>query len=326
MGGRWKRLGHGALLAAAWGGVLAALAVTGEAGEGLGVLVATSGPVEVRPLGQALWRAAAHRAVLQPGDIVRTGPGGEAEVALVSGVFRMGENTVIILPPQAVPAGAGTPTGLRLLLYRGRALFKILKDRLQGTFDVITPSIVVGVKGTTFGVAQGAPTGVVVFEGSVRVVPAGRPGAPPVTVEAGQFTVLEQGQLTPPQAFQPGAPDALWGDGPTDTDGAPLAAASAGPGTASAATLEDVTPAAGASPPALAPDDGASLPGTGVLSAATLPALATVGGPPGGGGAFTTATFRTPLSRDSRRGPKGRCSSQGHGLGTAKGRGRGGAC
>src|SRR3972149_4522398 len=106
------------------------------------------------------------------------GGGGAAEVALVHGVFRMDENTVIILPPpRPVPAAAGAPTAIQLLLFRGRALFQVLKERLQGSFDVITPSVIVGVKGTTFGVEQRTVIGVVVFDGSVEARPAGRPAA-----------------------------------------------------------------------------------------------------------------------------------------------------
>jgi len=170
-----------------------------------------------------VWRAATLGAVLYPGDMVRTGPGGSAEVALVPGLFRMDENTVIILPPSgAVPVSPEGVSTLPLLLYKGRTLFQVLKERLRGTFDVITPSVIVGVKGTTFGVEQGPMVGVVAFDESVEVRLTGRPGDPPVTVGAGQVTLVEQGRLTPPRLHRPGAPGALWVGAPTVVTGKAL--------------------------------------------------------------------------------------------------------
>jgi hypothetical protein len=191
---------------------------TAEGAELVGELVSASGPVEVRPLGQAVWRIGSQRTVLQPGDMVRTGPGGAAEIAFTSGVVRMDENTVIVLPPpQLVPASAGNSSGLHLFLQGGRALFRVLKDRLQGTFEVITPSIIVGVKGTTFGVEQGPNLGVVVFEGIVAVSQTGRPDLPSIDVRGGQYTFLVQGRLTAPRAYDPGRPAPVWNGAPTTT-------------------------------------------------------------------------------------------------------------
>lgn len=216
--------------AIAVGALLWAWAGWVEAAELAGRLVAASGPVEIRALGQSVWRVATLRAGLQPGDMVRVGPGGTAEVAFVYGVIRLGENTVVALPPpQALPVGAGTPDSVRLLLNGGRALFRILKEGLGGSFEVITPSIVVGVKGTTFGVEQGPNIGVVVFEGTVEVAQVGRPALPPLTLGAGQFTVLVQGQLTVPRLFQPGQPGPLWNGAPVTLTSAPLPAPPHGP-------------------------------------------------------------------------------------------------
>lgn len=280
------------LAAVAFGVLLGMGAGAAGAAELAGELVRASGPVEVRPLGEAAWRPAALRAVLHPGDMVRTGPGGAAEVALVHGVFRMDENTVIILPPpRPVPAAAGGPTAIQLLLFRGRALFQVLKERLQGSFDVITPSVIVGVKGTTFGVEQRTVIGVVVFDGSVEARPAGRPAATPLTVGAGQFTVLAQGRLAAPQPFQPGAPGALWSGAPTSPQSVPLAVP---PAPAPAGPAAQVPPPAPVVP-ALAL--GAPAPAaTAVARAVAAPAagfapprLAAVGGPPGRSGAFAAS-------------------------------------
>jgi len=235
----------------AWSGVAAGAELVGE-------LVSASGPVEVRPLGQTVWRVASQRIVLQPGDMVRTGPGGSAEIALVTAVIRMDENTVLVLPPpQAVPASAGNTSGVQLLLQGGRALFRVFKDRLKGTFEVITPSIIVGVKGTTFGVEQGPNLGVVVFEGIVQVAQAGRPDLRPIDVRGGQYTVLTRGGLSAPRPYEPARPGPVWNQGPTKTTsnalpaGAGRGSATGSPGT----TLSQGATALAGTAPAVIPAD-----------------------------------------------------------------------
>ena len=310
-------------LSVAIGALLLAAAGSGETTELAGILVRASGPVEVRPLGEGVWRAVALRAVLQPGDMLRTGRGASAEVAFPSGVIRLDENTVIVLPPpRAVPAAAGDPAGFRLLLYRGRALFRVVKERLEGGFDVITPSVIVGVKGTTFGVEQRAEVGVVVFDGSVRVAPAGRPAAPPVTVASGQFTLLLQGQLTPPQPFQPGTAGDFWSGGPTGTQSAPLSSALRFPGDPEppAGRPDASSGGPGASAAALARADGtppfpaAALDGSAWSSPMDPPRLAALGGPLSMTALFTTAAFNPEQRRREGQGP-----------GAGRGKGRGGS-
>ncbi len=308
-------------LPAAIGALLLAAAGSGESSELAGVLVRASGPVEVRPLGEGAWRAAALRAVLQPGDMLRTGRGAAAEVAFLSAVIHLDENTVIILPPpRAVPAAPGEAGGFRLLLYRGRALFRLLKDRLEGGFDVITPSVIAGVKGTTFGVEERAQVGIVVFDGSVQVVPAGRPGASPVTVESGQFSVLARGQLTPPQPFQPAAVGGFWSGGPTGTQSAPLPSTPGFPGDRVSPSGRSGASAGtpGASAPALEraaatpPFPAAALDGAARSGLMSPPRLAVVGGPPS-----TPAGFALAASTPAQG------TKEGHGPRAGRGKGKG---
>ncbi len=324
---------HLVVAGVALGALLGVGASLGRGAERAGELVAASGPVEVRHLGEAAWRPATLRAVLQPGDMVRTGPGGSAEVALVQGVFRMDENTVIILPPRAaVPAAGDKAGGVRLLLYKGRALFQLLQERLQGTFDVITPSVIVGVKGTAFGVEQGAEAGVVVFEGAVEVVPTGRPEAPPVTVGAGQFVTLRQGQLTPPQPFQPGAPGMIWQGAPMRTQSRPLPAAPGAlpaPSAPPAAGSGGPEASSGVAAPALAEGDRPSS-STPVGPTMAPPKLTSVGGPPGSSNSFppgsagVTAGGFAGGGGDGSGGGNGKGGSKkGFGQGGGKGKGKG---
>lgn len=246
-------------------------AESSAAAEVAGKVVAASGPVEIRPLGERAWRVATAQGVLQPGDMIRTGPGGTAEVALVDGVFRMDENTVIVLPPpQAVPAAAGAPQGVRAFLYGGRALFKVFKERLEQGFEVLTPSVIVGVKGTTFGVEHGPNLGVVVFDGTVEVAQRGRPDLPSVTLGAGQFTELFRGQLTAPQPYVPSGPGPVWNSAPVTIQSGPLPLpTSPGPvasPSGAAAYAPSMTTALGPTPSSIGGDAEAS-----ALQSALLP-------------------------------------------------------
>lgn len=219
----WKYRGLLVASVVAFGALLCGWVGSGVAAEPAGRLVSASGPVEIRQLGQRVWHVATVQRVLQPGDVLRTGPGGAAEVALVDGVFRLDENTVVVLPaPDSVSVAADVPQGVRVFLYGGRALFKVFKERLQRGFEILTPSVVVGVKGTTFGVEQGPNLGVLVFEGTVEVAQRGRPDLSPVMVGAGQFTELFRGRLTPPRPFDRGRPGPLWNGASTRVQSDPL--------------------------------------------------------------------------------------------------------
>ena len=285
-------------------GVIAVIAVacawTGAAGaaELVGKLVSASGPVEIRPPGDGPWHLASLQTVLRPGEMVRTGPGGAAEVAFTTGVVRMDENTVLILPSvRAVRASTGNSRALGLFLEGGRALFRVFKDRLEGTFDVITPSIVVGVKGTTFGVEQGPNLGVIVFEGLVEVAQTGRPDLPSVQVGAGQYTILSHGKLTAPRAFGPDHPSPVWKGAPTKTTsnalpvrpddrlttgGAPAKGSDAdqGTGAATGTSASNGKGSDGSGPPGLAGGGPPGLSGGG-------PPGQSGGGPPGLAGGTT---------------------------------------
>ncbi len=111
-----------------------------------------------------VWRPAAEGDVLQPGDVVRTGADGRAELRMAAGIVRLYEDSTLRLP-DAFSAGTDGVD-----LEEGASIFDILKRRSGRNFEVRTPEAVVMVKGTRFSVSvDAAGAAVSVFRGLVGV-------------------------------------------------------------------------------------------------------------------------------------------------------------
>ncbi len=111
-----------------------------------------------------VWRPAAEGDVLQPGDVVRTGADGRAELRMAAGIVRLYEDSTLRLP-DAFSAGTDGVD-----LEEGTSIFDILKRRSGRNFEVRTPEAVVMVKGTRFSVSvDTAGAAVSVFRGLVGV-------------------------------------------------------------------------------------------------------------------------------------------------------------
>ncbi len=110
------------------------------------------------------WRPAAEGDVLQPGDVVRTGADGRAELRVAAGMIRLYEDSTLRLPHADSPGTDGVD------LDEGASIFDILKRRSGRGFEVRTPEAVVMVKGTRFSVSvDAAGAAVSVFRGLVGV-------------------------------------------------------------------------------------------------------------------------------------------------------------
>ena len=121
------------------------------------------GAVEIGTGTPPVWRAATVGDELAPGDAVRTGRDGRAELALAGGTVRLYGNSLLRLP---AAAGDGPE---RVRLDGGRSLFDVLHHP-TGRFEVETPEVVVSVKGTRFGVdLRAAGAEVAVYRGLVGV-------------------------------------------------------------------------------------------------------------------------------------------------------------
>jgi ferric-dicitrate binding protein FerR (iron transport regulator) len=119
----------------------------------------TSGSVEIGTGEPPAWRPARAGDSLAPGDAVRTGRDGRAEVALPAGSVRLYGDSLLRLPVVADGVDA-------VELDSGSSLFDVLRRRDDG-FEVRTPEVVVSIKGTRFLVATGERPEVAVFHGTV---------------------------------------------------------------------------------------------------------------------------------------------------------------
>jgi hypothetical protein len=145
---RW----HVAVLA-----VVALLAATTASAEPR--LTVVSGEVEIGRGEPPVWRVARTGDALGPGDRVRTGGGGRAEVDLGGALARLYENSLLRLPD-------GGAVGLE----RGGSLFDVTPRTPADPFEVRTPEVVASVKGTRFAVLVAeAGAAVNVYEGLVGV-------------------------------------------------------------------------------------------------------------------------------------------------------------
>jgi len=175
-----------------------------NAGETLRLL-SFQGQVVHKTSGGTIWQKVSGEVHLQPGDVLRTGAQSKAELEFQGGVIRMYENTILELPKE-VKQGAKNHITKKTLaqLMKGRSIFKIIKDSLERPFEVVTPSLIAGVKGTTFRVTQeNQVKSVEVFEGLVEVSNRERLEER-VNVGMGQKTLIENGRFTDPLPFEGG--------------------------------------------------------------------------------------------------------------------------
>jgi hypothetical protein len=180
------------------------VAAPAEAVSGI-VLEESSGKVEVRTQKISSWEKVSAGRVLHLGDVIRTGHQSKAKIRFESGIVRIYENTIIELPS---PTGTFTISDdsiklRKVLLMKGRSLFEVFKNRLKGEFEVTSPSLVAGVKGTIFRVAEEKGLkGVTVFEGIVQVTNRQHPEES-IDLTANHFTVLlENGHLMEAREFR----------------------------------------------------------------------------------------------------------------------------
>jgi hypothetical protein len=170
------------------------------------------GVVEVGAGEPERWRPASAGEALGPGDAVRTGDDGRAEIRLRTGVVRLYENSLLRLPTEA-PTRASSE---RVRMERGRSLFDVLRRSAEDRFEVETPEVAVMVKGTRFAVALGdGEASVSVWRGSVGVRTLAdrldremlvRPGFAAVSGAGGAFELVLQRADDPWDAWSRGAP------------------------------------------------------------------------------------------------------------------------
>jgi hypothetical protein len=165
------------------------------------------GDVEIGSGEPPVWRAARAGDPLAPGDIVRTGHDGRAELVLAAGSVRLYGDTLLRLPMAS--AALGTPDAVEL--EKGSSLFDILR-RGRDDFEVHTPEVVVSIKGTRFLVVAEERAEVAVFHGTVGLQHESQP-AREMLVREGFAAVGGPGR--PFELLWSGAPDPwdAWSEG-----------------------------------------------------------------------------------------------------------------
>ncbi len=185
-------------------GMALALALLGALGAGTAraepALALVEGTVEIGSGDPPLWRPARAGELLEPGQSIRVGAGGHAEVALERGTVRLYENSLLRLPAEAFEGESSRAVELE----EGSGLFDVEPRRPGDGFEVRTPEAVVMVKGTRFAVDLSEGQAFVsVFHGLVGVRGAAdtlehevlvRPGLTAIGGRAGGFELrLDRG-------------------------------------------------------------------------------------------------------------------------------------
>jgi len=117
-------------------------------------LTAATGQVEVRPREEAHWLPAQVGMELRPGDALQTGPGGMAEIAFFGETSKITALEDTLLVVKILLHDPDTLGLVRLLGVLNGSIWCDVEDGLYaskgGSFEVITPSVVAGVRGTRF--------------------------------------------------------------------------------------------------------------------------------------------------------------------------------
>jgi hypothetical protein len=134
-------------------------------------LVTAYGKVEIGHGTPPVWHVAQSGDALAPGDSVRTSAGARAELQLGDNrIVRVYEQSMLRVGTSVTPTGAVRSVDLD----QGQSIFDVMKKAVADEFDVVTPEVVVSVKGTRFLVAavEGADY-TSVFRGEVSLAGKG---------------------------------------------------------------------------------------------------------------------------------------------------------
>lgn len=184
---------------------LLALVLSGGAAMADAVARQVSGEVEIGSGEPPTWRALSSGDTIAPNERIRTGADGRVEIAMDAGTLRVHENSVLRLPP---PTSAAD----RVDLERGNSLFDVLR-RGGRRFEVHTPTVVVSVKGTRFGVEASDTMGqVAVYRGVVGVREVGADGAIETLVREGFLATGGSGRMIELDVAPEGDPWTVWQD------------------------------------------------------------------------------------------------------------------
>lgn len=133
-------------------------------------ILLVAAPAQIGRSASGSWRDARQGDTLAPGETLRTGFGGRAELALDGNRIRLYENSAFRLP-------AGRRADVQSVhLDRGSSLFDVPRRSGRRHFEVHTAEAVAAVRGTRFGMtAETGQVELLVYEGSVAIWSDERP-------------------------------------------------------------------------------------------------------------------------------------------------------
>lgn len=154
---------------------------------------------------------------IEAGDVLRTGWRSSAEVSTPE------LGTSFHISPRTRVRLASDQPGVLLELQKGRlrAVFDKISEGPEAERIVVTPSAILAIRGTEYGVAvsKAGDTSVVVFSGVVDVMDIAR-GGPPVGIAAGQFCNIPRGgRPSDPMTHMMGSGDWDHGQMPSSMSG-----------------------------------------------------------------------------------------------------------
>jgi len=195
--------------------VLSGFFASAACADPIGVFSSTSGNVQV--LRGKNYLAAAPGVDVVPEDIVETGQDSSAQLDMDDGsVLMLGPETRLALSDYQVDAKRNVVSAA-LDVLSGWMRFAVAKLRPDGQYNIHTPVLTIGIRGTEGTIeAQNEQGGLHLSEGIVDVAPIGNDAAAfkPVRVNGGEYIQRARGQAfarfsQPPVAFQKRVPPML---------------------------------------------------------------------------------------------------------------------
>ncbi len=152
------------------------------------------GKAEYRELSSTVWKEVAINTILSENHRIRTGRNSKVILVLEDDSKITLKNLVVMDIKKIKVTPEQKDTSFKIFYGKVKAVVKKLK-RGRDTFTILTPTAVIGVRGTTFGVSVKTEdkSKVVVFSGEVEVMNKNKEiEAAPVIVKSFETTIIEK--------------------------------------------------------------------------------------------------------------------------------------
>lgn len=179
-----------------------------RSGPAAGEVVFVQGEVSLRRVGSEIAEPARVGTVVRPSDLLRTGRQASATLRFADGSRLLIRPDSEVLVENLLLYGRSAILDTGLDLHRGGVAARVQPQRTRPpAFEIRTPAVSLGVRGTEFRVRTGGPSDtsiVEVLEGRVAAQPRDERLSGAVRIDAGQGTVAAPGQpVAPPRPLLP---------------------------------------------------------------------------------------------------------------------------